>query len=106
MYYKNIENIKSGASREAELESSFINSVDGYHVRSVFASTLFNIILFERVFSHSNIHIDNIVERGKNPRFFLSFSFYYDRNFFHGGCTKLTRPFPFKVSLKPLQGFG
>ena len=56
MYYKNIENIKSGASREAE-ESSFINSVDGYHVRSVFASTLFNIILFERVFSHSNIYI-------------------------------------------------
>ena len=29
--------------------------------------------------------------------FFLSFSFYYDRNFFHGGCTKLTRPFPFIV---------
>ena len=31
-------------------DGSFINSVDGYHVRSVFASTLFNIILFERVF--------------------------------------------------------
>ena len=40
MYYKNIENIKSGASREAELESSFINSVDGYHVRSVFCKHL------------------------------------------------------------------
>ena len=39
MYYKNIENIKSGASREAE-ESSFINSVDGYHVRSVFCKHL------------------------------------------------------------------
>ena len=38
--------------KNIKTDGSFINSVDGYRVRSVFASTLFNIILFERrVFS-------------------------------------------------------
>ena len=40
-------------TEQLKTDGSFINSVDGYHVRSVFASTLFDIILFERVFSHS-----------------------------------------------------
>ena len=34
--------------KNIKTDGSFINSVDGYRVRSVFASTLFNIILFER----------------------------------------------------------
>ena len=57
--------------KNIKTDGSFINSVDGYRVRSVFASTLFNIILFER-----RRRDDACFHAKKQHDFFFSFAYF------------------------------